>query len=91
VRLLGTHAAAADRESSDSGDKLIKPFRMHLHRLASLATCLGGARQQGRIKHHALFAREVEQVVAATAPPVGFDVTSGSTRLALHVLHELLT
>jgi len=77
---------------SDVGDKLIEAIPhapSPTGRVSLLA--LAGRGSKGRIKHHALFAREVEQVVAATAPPVGFDVTSGSTRLALHVLHELLT
>jgi hypothetical protein len=52
---------------------------------------LAGRGSSGRVKHHAFFARESKRIAAAVAPPIGFDVTSGANRLALHVVQELLT
>ncbi|MGY4399277.1 NACHT domain-containing protein [Bradyrhizobium sp. USDA 3315] len=52
---------------------------------------LAGGGSKGRVKHRAFFESEQEKVSAAIAPPVGFDVTTGSIRLASHVLQEMLT
>ncbi len=76
----------------DVGDRLIEAFANAPSASAAISLlALTGRRSKGRVKHRAFFAREAEKVAAAIAPPVGFDVTSGSSRLALHVLHELLT
>ena len=76
----------------DVGDKLIEAFDQAPSASAKISLlALAGRGSKGRIKHRAFFVREAEQVAAAVAPSVGFDVTSGSNRLALHVLHELLT
>lgn len=74
------------------GDKFIEAIGQAPSASAAISLlALAGRGSKGRVKHHAFFSQEVKKVTAAAAPPVGFDVTSGSSRLALHVLNELLT
>jgi hypothetical protein len=44
----------------------------------------------GRLKYRQALIDEAERLSKETAPSVGFDVTSGSKRLAAHVIQELL-
>jgi hypothetical protein len=74
------------------GDTLIEAIADAPSSSAAISLlALAGRGSKGRIKHRDFFAGEAEKVAAAIAPPIGFDVTSGSNRLALHVLHELLS
>ncbi|MBR0840481.1 NACHT domain-containing protein [Bradyrhizobium liaoningense] len=76
----------------DVGDRLIQAVEGAPSASAAISLlALAGGSSKGRVKHRAFFAREMERVAAATAPPVGYDVTSSSNRLAQHVLHEILT
>ncbi len=52
---------------------------------------LAGGSGNGRSKHSAFFTAEAARVTSAVAPPIGFDVTTGSQRIAAQILHELLT
>jgi hypothetical protein len=73
------------------GDKLIEAVGQAPSMSAAISLlALAGRGSKGRVKHHAFFTREEERIGAAVAPPVGFDVTSGANRLALHVVQELL-
>lgn len=51
---------------------------------------LAGGGSKGRVKHRSFFAREMERIATSTAPSAGFDVTSSSNRLMVHVLREIL-
>lgn len=51
---------------------------------------LVGRSNKGRTKFRSVFLQQAETVAKEGAPVLGFDVTSGSERLAQHVLHELL-
>jgi hypothetical protein len=75
----------------DVGDAMIAALdraSSYSQRISLLA--VAGRGSQGRIKHHAVFLREEDIASKAVAPPIGFDVTSGTNRVVLHVLHELL-
>ncbi|MCK1354229.1 NACHT domain-containing protein [Bradyrhizobium sp. CW7] len=76
----------------DIGDRLIEAVDGAPSASAAISLlALAGGSSNGRVKHRAFFAREMERVAATAAPPVGYDVTSSSNRLALHVLQEILT
>jgi hypothetical protein len=76
----------------DVGDTLIEAIAQAPSASTKISLlALAGRGSKGRVKHHSFFAREAERIAAAVAPPAGFDVTSVANRLALHVVHELLT
>jgi hypothetical protein len=51
---------------------------------------LAGKGSKGRMTFRSVISREAEKLENAVVPPFGFDLTSGSNRLARHALQELL-
>jgi hypothetical protein len=75
----------------DVADKLIEAVATGPSASARISLlALVGRSNKGRTKFRSMILQHTESIAKEIAPVLGFDVTSGSERLAQHVFYELL-